>query len=46
MAKGQMRGNREIRKPKKDKSAVKEMEQNPSLGHFPALKKETLKNKK
>jgi len=46
MAKGQVRSNREVRKPKKDKSAVTETSSTPLGGRFPTQIKDSAKTKK
>ncbi|OYR14091.1 hypothetical protein CEV32_0086 [Brucella rhizosphaerae] len=46
MAKGQVRSNREVRKPKKDKSAAAETSSNSVAGRFPTPNKDTAKTKK
>ncbi|ASV85407.1 hypothetical protein CES85_0759 [Ochrobactrum quorumnocens] len=46
MAKGQVRSNREVRKPKKDKSAATETPSSPLAGRFPTQIKDTAKTKK
>ncbi|MCX2697251.1 MULTISPECIES: hypothetical protein [Ochrobactrum] len=46
MAKGQVRSNREVRKPKKDKSASAEKASGPAIGRFATQIKEAEKQKK
>lgn len=46
MAKGQVRSNREVRKPKKDKSAAPDTSSAPLAGRFPSQVKDTGKTKK
>lgn len=46
MAKGQVRSNREVRKPKKDKSASANKASGPAIGRFATQIKEAEKQKK
>lgn len=46
MAKGQVRSNREVRKPKKDKSASADTSAAPLAGRFPVQVKDSGKIKK
>ncbi|OYR07425.1 hypothetical protein CEV31_4162 [Brucella thiophenivorans] len=46
MAKGQVRSNREVRKPKKDKSASTDKSSSPVAGRFATQIKDAEKQKK